>query len=157
VLSGLATYIDPKVATPTVIAIGQLLSNSLPQLPLVKLDTTTLTNNETARELYLNDPLVYHGGVRARFGAEFIATIQNTSAHLQEIKIPFLALHGANDRLVMPSSSEEFYSDAGSSDKDLKLYPDSGHELFEDRINAGAFFDDIIKWISKRTFVPPAH
>src|SRR4051794_26733871 len=100
--------------------------------PLIKLDSSTLTFNETARENYDNDPLVYRGGIRARFGAEMLDATFDLTKNLASITTPLMIIHGSRDSICHPSGSQQLQQHSGSQDLTLKMCTGAGHELFED-------------------------
>ncbi len=65
------------------------------------------------------------------------------------ITLPVLILHGTADKATRPDGSQEFFAQAGSTDKTLKLYDGYYHDLLND-IGREAVFDDIIGWIDAR-------
>jgi len=69
------------------------------------------------------------------------------------ITLPLLILHGTADKATRPDGSEQFFREAGSSDKTLKLYEGHYHDLLND-LGREQVFDDIVAWIDERL---PAH
>lgn len=65
------------------------------------------------------------------------------------ITLPVLILHGTADHATRPDGSEQFYREAGSSDKTLKLYEGHFHDLLND-FGREQVMDDIIAWIDAR-------
>ena len=65
------------------------------------------------------------------------------------ITLPVLILHGTADKATRPDGSEQFYNEAGSADKTLKLYDGYYHDLLND-LGREAVFDDITAWIDAR-------
>lgn len=67
--------------------------------------------------------------------------------------IPFLLLHGEEDRVTDPEISRELFLTAASVDKEFKLYPGMWHGLTsgEPDDNIELVFNDIIRWINKRS------
>ena len=66
---------------------------------------------------YDEDPLVYHGAVKARFGTQTIAAMGRVEAGLADAKWPFLLQHGDKDVLAEISGSKLMYEKAPSNDK----------------------------------------
>ena len=65
------------------------------------------------------------------------------------ISLPVLILHGTADKATRPDGSEQFYREAGSADKTLKLYDGHFHDLLND-VGREQVMDDILAWIGAR-------
>ena len=66
-----------------------------------------------------------------------------------KISLPVLILHGTEDKATRPDGSEQFFNEATSTDKTLKLYEGHYHDLLADYGREGVM-DDIIGWIEAR-------
>ncbi|MXV50413.1 hypothetical protein GS399_05460 [Pedobacter sp. HMF7647] len=65
------------------------------------------------------------------------------------IQLPLLILHGTADKAAKPEGSQYFMENAGSADKELKLYEGHYHDLLNDKYN-GIIIKDIIRWLDER-------
>ena len=66
---------------------------------------------------YVDDPLVWHGPLKARWGVAMISGIESFRKNVGAITLPLLLMHGAEDKLV-PAASARFINDnVGSQDK----------------------------------------
>lgn len=65
------------------------------------------------------------------------------------ITLPVLILHGTDDKATRPDGSQQFFRDAGSADKTLKLYDGYYHDLLND-LGREQVMDDIAGWIDAR-------
>lgn len=65
------------------------------------------------------------------------------------ITLPVLILHGTADKATRPEGSQMFFDNAGSADKELKLYDGYVHDLLND-LGRERVMDDIIGWIEAR-------
>jgi alpha-beta hydrolase superfamily lysophospholipase len=65
------------------------------------------------------------------------------------ITLPVLILHGTDDHATRPDGSEQFFNEAGSTDKTLKLYDGYYHDLLND-LGRERVMDDIVTWIDAR-------
>lgn len=115
-----------------VLWLNRLLSALVPTLPVIALDPTLVSRDRAVVEAYVNDPLVHHGKLTSRLGAEMTNAMEDTLARAAEVTLPLLILHGDADKLTAPSGSAEFHANAGSADKTLKLYPGLFHEIFNE-------------------------
>lgn len=65
------------------------------------------------------------------------------------ITLPVLIMHGTGDKATRPDGSQQFFDEAGSADKTLKLYEGYYHDLLND-LGKEQVFDDIDAWIGER-------
>ena len=65
------------------------------------------------------------------------------------ITLPVLILHGTADKATKPAGSQQFFDEAGSADKTLKLYEGHYHDLLND-LGKEQVIDDIAGWIDAR-------
>lgn len=72
-----------------------------------------------------------------------------------QVSLPFLVLHGGDDKVTEPSVSKLIYEKASSSNKSFKLYPGMWHSLSrgETAENTEIVFSDIIKWLDEKVEV----
>ena len=141
--------IDPKLS-PLLQALAPILGFLFPKLQTEKLDKTYITRDPKELEKYMNDPLMYLGGTRARTGAEMLKAIQEARLGFNKINLPLLALHGDADRLTMPGGTKKLHADASSADKTLKIYPELYHELLNEP-EKEMIMSDIASWILERS------
>lgn len=66
--------------------------------------------------------------------------------------MPFIVLHGEDDKVTDKGVSKLLYEVASSNDKTLKLYPEMWHSLLfgEPPENSEIVFNDIIQWMQTR-------
>lgn len=78
---------------------------------------------------YVEDPLVYHGGIPARTALSFLGAISwaNDNEHL--LRVPLLVVHGEHDALCNVRGSQQLLERAQSDDKQLHIIPDAWHEV----------------------------
>jgi alpha-beta hydrolase superfamily lysophospholipase len=65
------------------------------------------------------------------------------------ITLPVLIMHGTADKATRPDGSRQFFDEAGSADKTLKLYEGHYHDLLND-LGREQVMDDIVGWIDAR-------
>ena len=65
------------------------------------------------------------------------------------ITLPVLILHGTADKATKPAGSQQFFDEAGSADKTLRLYEGHYHDLLND-FGKEQVIDDIAGWIDAR-------
>ncbi len=120
----------PLPAPPT--SLAGLVSAVAPELPVQPLDPAVISRDEAVVRAYAADPLVYHGRVKARLGAELLRCGGYLLDRAESIKLPVLILHGGTDRLAAVSGSRELYEKLGSEDKALKVYGGFFHEILNE-------------------------
>lgn len=135
---------------PIMQKFAPLIARVAPHLPALQLDAKAISRVPEVVERYESDPLVYQGHMGVRTGYELMRTIEFVQAHLAELTLPFIVLHGTDDRLVPFAAAELLYECAGSSDKTLKRYDGGYHELFND-LGAETFFTDLLGWLKARS------
>jgi acylglycerol lipase len=144
VLSGPA--VDPSVGSKVERAIAPFVSRIAPRLPVTPLDATAVSRDQAVVDAYVNDPLVYHGKIRARTGAETLRAVARVHAGLGRVTLPALILHGSLDRLVSPRGSELVAAGIGSRDKTHTVYDGLFHEIFNEP-EQKAVLDDVVAWL----------
>jgi alpha-beta hydrolase superfamily lysophospholipase len=136
----------PRVVTAIVGLVGRLL----PRLPLVKLDAAHVSRDPDVVARYVDDPLVFHGRVRAGLIAAMGRAIRRIERDARSIALPVLIMHGADDKLASPEGSRLLYDRISSQDKTLTVYEGLHHEILnepeQDRVIA-----DIAAWLDART------
>ncbi|XP_046570972.1 monoglyceride lipase-like isoform X1 [Haliotis rubra] len=142
---------DPNVATPVKVTVGRLVGRMFPQFPIIKLDSKNVSRDPEVVHKYDTDPLVYHGKLKARWGSEMLATLQDITSNLGSVEWPFIVLHGTEDKMCDPAGSKLLHEKAQSKDKTLKIYENYMHQLHNELGEDGAGVrDDIINWITQR-------
>ena len=66
-----------------------------------------------------------------------------------KITLPLFVMHGTEDTATRPDGSQQFFDEAGSTDKTLKLYEGYYHDMLND-LGREVVFEDIDAWISER-------
>jgi alpha-beta hydrolase superfamily lysophospholipase len=63
-----------------------------------------------------------------RLGIDLLNGGEWALAHAAEFHLPILLMHGEEDRITDPRATAEFFENAGSADKTLRLWPRLYHE-----------------------------
>ncbi|KAJ7971331.1 Caffeoylshikimate esterase-like [Quillaja saponaria] len=105
------------------------------------------------REQVRANPYCYKGRPRLKTGYELLRVSTELEKKLEEVSIPFLLLHGEEDKVTDKSVSKQLYDVASSSDKTFKLYSEMWHGLLygETPENIKIVFSDIISWLEERS------
>ena len=78
--------------------------------------------------------------------AAFARAGERFEREFSRITLPVLILHGTADKATRPDGSQQFYDEASSTDKTLKLYQGHYHDLLND-LGREQVMDDIAGWI----------
>ena len=95
------------------------------------------------------DPLTLDEVQPVQTVASFARAGERFEREFSRITLPVLILHGTADKATRPDGSQQFFDEAGSSDKTLKLYEGHYHDLLND-LGREQVMDDIIGWIDAR-------
>jgi len=147
ILSAPAIIPDPSAAKPILVKLAAFFSKTVPKLAFNKLDASGVSRNPAVVYNYDHDLLNYHGGIRARFGHEFLITMMDAQRNAgQSIQLPLLVLQGAMDKLVVPRGAQLIHDTAVTSDKTIKIYPNNFHEIFND-FDKDQVLGDVVLWL----------
>ena len=144
--SGLKVGAD---VSPVLQRVSGILAVILPKVPVHTLDPKAISRIPGEVRKYEEDPLVYHGKFLAKTGHELLRAVTAVQGRLNEIRLPFLAMHGSADRLVEVEASRMLHERAASTDKSLLVYEGAFHEVFND-LDRERFFRDMIDWLNAR-------
>lgn len=148
VLSGSAVKVPDSVSSLT-IAVGKLLARVWPTLRMVKISADGVSRDPAVVAAYKSDPLVCHRDGTVRLGDCMLATMTEVLAKAGDIALPVLLIHGAKDCLIEPEASRRLYGALGSTDKQLIMYPELFHEVFNEPEH-GMVLCDVENWLRPR-------
>ena len=111
-----------KDISPALIRVAKLLSRVTPKLGAQKLDSKFVSRDSAEVQKYDSDPLVFHGAIPARTGAEMLRAMEAVRVGTPKINYPLLAVHGTEDKLVDVEATMQVYARAGSEDKTMRLF-----------------------------------
>ncbi|HUR52060.1 MAG TPA: lysophospholipase [Mycobacteriales bacterium] len=146
VLSG--PYIDAEAGNAVQRRLAPLLAALAPNAGVATLDATTVSRDPAEVARYVEDPLNYHGKVRARSGAEMLAAAGRVVSGVSRLTLPVLIMHGAADRLAPPGGSKLVAERIRSTDKTLTLYDGLFHEIFNEP-EKDQVLGDVVTWLDK--------
>lgn len=153
-VAGLITsgaVLDPHgIAKPWKVAAAKLLSRLVPRFALsLGIAGEDMSRDPDVVRAYRDDPLV-RGRATARWGAEALAAVARVRNAAPSIRLPLLALHGADDPLASPEGSRWLAGVWGGDDVRLEIVPDALHEPHNDRCRARVAAL-VAAWIAART------
>ncbi|MDQ2880852.1 MAG: lysophospholipase [Actinomycetota bacterium] len=104
---------------------------------------------------YREDPLVYRGKIKARTGAEVLATMESLPARLPRLTVPLLLLHGTDDQICALTGSMMVHDAVSSPDKTLRRYQGLYHEVFNEP-EREQILTDLLCWLDQHLPTRPA-
>ncbi|MEZ4743767.1 MAG: alpha/beta hydrolase [Bdellovibrionota bacterium] len=112
--------------------IGENLARFFPDLIIAaNLDADAISSDESVINDYLEDPLV-HDKISLRLGSELLSIGKKIFRDAEKINLPVYLMHGTEDKIALPSGSEELFVKITSAEKKLSLYPKLRHECFNE-------------------------
>jgi acylglycerol lipase len=133
--------------------LARVLSAVLPNLGVAAIDADQkISRDPEVVRAYREDPLVYRGKIKARTGAEILATMEGLPARLPRLSMPLLLLHGTDDRICAVAGSTMVHDRVSSPDKTLRRYQGLYHEVFNEP-EREAILADLISWLDQH--LPP--
>jgi alpha-beta hydrolase superfamily lysophospholipase len=148
VLSGPAVDAQDGVS-PVMMALAKTLGKIVPGLPVENLPADAVSRDPEVVAAYENDPLVHHGKLPAGIAKALIGVGETMPQRAAAITAPLLIVHGEEDKLIPVKGSRHLIECVGSTDKELKVYPQLYHEVFNEPEQAQVL-DDVVSWIEAR-------
>ncbi len=145
VLSGPAVNAQDAVSSLKLTA-AKALGSILPGLPVEQLPADAVSRDPAVVAAYEADPLVHHGKLPAGIGKALIAVGETMPQRAVALTAPLLIVHGGQDKLIPVSGSRRLVECVGSTDANLKVYPELYHEVFNEPERA-LVLDDVVSWI----------
>jgi acylglycerol lipase len=145
ILSGPGVKAPGDISEATIF-VGKIISTVWPRLGMIKLEEDAVSRDPAVLKAYKEDPLVFHGKITARLGAEMLKAMGKIEAEAKKIKLPILILQGNADRLVEPSGAQMLYDKVSSADKNVIFYEGLYHEVFNEP-EQEKVLDDVQKWL----------
>ncbi|MBN3792687.1 alpha/beta hydrolase [Burkholderia sp. Ac-20353] len=128
------------------LAVSRVISRVWPTFPAIRIDAALLSRDPAIVAANRADPLVHHGAVPARTGAEILDAMARIERGRGALRVPVLVYHGTEDKLTEPDGSRVFGARVGSPDRTLTLYEGGFHETMND-LERDRVIDALIAWI----------
>ncbi|TPX61172.1 hypothetical protein PhCBS80983_g01245 [Powellomyces hirtus] len=109
--------------------IAKSLCYVAPFLPLAEANRGKNASDIRFEEIFLEDPLTYHGRLRISTGLAMLHAFEELQANLSQVITPFIVVHGDADRATSVEGSKQLYEQAGSTDKTIRIVPGQEHDL----------------------------
>jgi alpha-beta hydrolase superfamily lysophospholipase len=131
------------------VALGRLVGRVVPWLPFatgLKLEELT---SDPEMQRWTDQDRLYGRKTTPRWFEEASAAQAALEPRAREFRHPLLVLAGSADRIADPGAAEAFADQAGSADKEFRLYPGLRHELWNEADRARTV-GDAVAWIAAR-------
>jgi len=143
---------DEMKPAPIVISALIALSRRMPTLAAVPSGADLLDKafkDPKALAIAKENPIVYDDRTRLATGRELFHNSLDCEAHLADVTMPFLLMHGEADVVTAHEVSEALQEQARSKDKTFKSYPGMWHALScgETEENMRIVFKDMTDWL----------
>jgi len=147
-LTGTATTVEE--AQPAFLVQAALIGGSiLPKLrSTTGFDANVLSTDPNTVRAYQTDPLVDGKPIRLGMARGIILNGRAVLQRADELRLPLLIMHGADDQLTPSSGSQAVYDRASSEDKTLRFWPGMRHELINE-MDRQAVIDAMRDWLMK--------
>ena len=129
--------------------VGKTVGSILPDLPIEQIDANLVSRDPLVVADYKADPLVYRGKIPAGIGKALLVVGETMERKAPGITAPLLVVHGEDDQLVSAEGSRRLVECIGSTDVELKVYPELYHEVFNEP-ERDQVLNDVTTWIVAR-------
>ncbi|BGP39175.1 hypothetical protein JCM10449v2_003113 [Rhodotorula kratochvilovae] len=135
--------------------VARALASVAGPFPLAAANKGKNSEDPLVEEIFNRDPQTYHGRLRIATGLAILQGILSLNAQQAHLRVPFLLCHGTGDRVTSYHGSEELYRLAGSTDKEIKLYPEYQHILLRkgrddaDDARRQTVLGDMLDWLER--------
>jgi alpha-beta hydrolase superfamily lysophospholipase len=121
-------------------------SHIIPHVHVLKLKMDDFSRDPEWVAQLKADPLTQGESQPVQTFAAFARAGERFERDFPKLKLPVLILHGTGDKATRPDGSQQFFNEAGSEDKTLKLYDEHAHDLLND-FGREQVMADINGWI----------
>ena len=136
-----------KVPAPDfALSVLKGLSHLAPHAHVLKLKKEDFSRDPKVTRALLDDPLLADEVQPTKTVAEMVRADERLKRDFKLFTLPLLIIHGTKDTVTRPEGSQEFFANASSKDKTLKLYEGYFHDPLSD-IGKEAVMADISSWI----------
>ena len=126
-----------------------LMGRFLGRLPTPPGKPGVLSRDPAVEKAFGRDPLNNRERTRLRLARQIYLGGEDARARAGALRLPLPVMHGTADTITDPWGSEAFVAGAASADKELRLWPDSRHEIFNDLDKAEALVY-LVAWLEVR-------
>lgn len=103
---------------------------------------------EFAQRAKRDDALIVFNRPRIGFAVDLLDNCKKLAAGLQDIKVPFIALHGTLDDRTEPKNTQELADRSLGEDKTVVMVEGGKHQLLQDRAEITAdVIQRVLEWV----------
>lgn len=147
----IADHMKPNALT---ISILKMLCHIIPTWKIIPTEDVidAAFRDPQVRNEIRSNPNCYKGRPRLKTAKQLLDVSLDLEQRLQEVSLPFLIVHGGDDKVTDPSVSKLLYESACSTDKTFKLYEGMWHALTYGELpeNVDVVYSDIVAWLDDR-------
>jgi acylglycerol lipase len=125
------------------------LAHLAPHAHVLRLKNEDFSRDPAVVQAMNEDPLIANEVQPTQTVAELARADERLAREFPLITLPVLIMHGTADKATRPEGSRQFYDNAGSTDKTLKLYDGYYHDLLND-LGKDVPMADIVSWLDRR-------
>ena len=108
-----------------------------------------LSRIKAVEEAYINDPLNLKKFYFSLAGNMFVSGVRYLNKNIKYQQTPILILHGSADKIVPAEFSQRLMDLIPHDQKELIIYEDNYHEIFND-LDRETVFNDVVRWLKER-------
>jgi alpha-beta hydrolase superfamily lysophospholipase len=108
-----------------------------------------LTHDDSIVKNYINDPLVFKKPT-VRLMYELVKASESVWKYIDNISVPIMMIHGAEDRVVPPRATGEVFNRLRVGDKVMRIYEGMYHEVLNE-VHRDIVYKDILNWLARHT------
>ena len=139
-----------KVPAPDfALAVFKGLAHVAPHTHVLHLKNEDFSRDPAVVRKMNADPLIHNETQPTQTLAEMVRADARLEREFGQITLPVLILHGTSDKATRFAGSQQFYDNAGSSDKTIKLYEGAYHDPLNDTVK-DQVMADVVSWIEAR-------
>lgn len=152
VFSGPSVTVDPEMVSSCKVFLGKIAAWIAPSYQVIPpIDPSLITQNPEEVKKYVDDPLNWHGGLKAKWANAMLTAMDKIQRKSSTIKVPYFLACGSADHVVKNDSSKYLDKHTQSKDQTFKIYEGCYHELLNElEESAEMFLKDVLEWIKKR-------
>ncbi len=112
------------------------------------IDPTRLSRDPAVWKAYMEDPLVLRERVTDELFERLADGLARLPGRAAEIRMPWLLIHGGDDRLCSAEGARDYLASSSSSDRTVRIYQGGRHEMLNET-NRGEVLTDLWQWIAR--------
>jgi acylglycerol lipase len=119
-------------------------------VPMPPGDPATQSRDTELHERLATDPLMITSSISWVTAGSGAVTSHDNWKRYQELTVPVLAVHGADDAVADTAATREFVDSIGSADKTLSIIAGGRHSLLDDPPSNAEALQTILAWLERR-------